>query len=617
MRLATLLSGRGRCGGLIVAAMSLVGSGLTQLRADLTTVGPVVELPKFVVTDSRELPPPESWRYGTIPGFEILSNASDKQTQRLISDFELFRIALSAVWRMPDQMHTPVLLILCGSGAKFDAFVPEQAKAGPTIARASLFLKGRNRTAIVIDTESTVINVLSPDVDDPATGVDSTRLAIEHNKQLYREYVRYMLSKSDPRLPAWFEEGMAQIVMAMKIDPKLIEFGKLEDPRTVSIEAEARASLNATLTQQEIEAADQPAAPAEDRDFNVVLARRALIPFGTFLAIGHDAPEAMNPLGNNIWAKQAYAFVHMGLYGENGRWQKQFAQFLVRSSREPVTEELFRKCFNMSYGDMGLALRGYIQSTDYKIQEFRLKGGGGLPIPPPIELRDATPSEIGRIKGNALLLAGHAAAARTEFIAPYIRGQRDADLLAALGLIEQLERKDDRARKLLAAAVTGKTTDPDAYVALARYQFADATAAAGGPDQPLTDEQAAGILALLGSARRLPPPDPATYELLAQVLAQRTKKAEAAEVALLIEGARLFPARLRLVYAAAALCVDAGLLEPAHLLADHGLRFAPDAATKAMFERLKTAMPPLPAATAAAAPAATSASAQIPAAALK
>ena len=31
---------------------------------------PVIELPKFVVTDSRELPQPESWRYATIPGFE-------------------------------------------------------------------------------------------------------------------------------------------------------------------------------------------------------------------------------------------------------------------------------------------------------------------------------------------------------------------------------------------------------------------------------------------------------------------------------------------------------------------------------------------------------------------
>ena len=55
--------------------------------AAVAAAGPVVELPKFVVTDSRELPPPESWRYATMPGFEILSNASDKATQRLLRDF--------------------------------------------------------------------------------------------------------------------------------------------------------------------------------------------------------------------------------------------------------------------------------------------------------------------------------------------------------------------------------------------------------------------------------------------------------------------------------------------------------------------------------------------------
>src|SRR5581483_6449180 len=68
----------------------LLGLAMAALRAEETT-GPIIELPKFVVTDSRELPPPESWRYATIPGFEILTNASDRTTQRLIKDFELFR----------------------------------------------------------------------------------------------------------------------------------------------------------------------------------------------------------------------------------------------------------------------------------------------------------------------------------------------------------------------------------------------------------------------------------------------------------------------------------------------------------------------------------------------
>src|SRR4051794_20543804 len=51
---------------------------------------PLLELPKLTVTDVRRLPPPEPWRYAQIPGFEILSAASDRETQKLLRDFQLF-----------------------------------------------------------------------------------------------------------------------------------------------------------------------------------------------------------------------------------------------------------------------------------------------------------------------------------------------------------------------------------------------------------------------------------------------------------------------------------------------------------------------------------------------
>src|SRR3954465_9237153 len=95
-----------------------LAAAVIALRAE-EAAGPVVELPAFVVSDTRALPPPESWRYATIPGFEILSNSSDRTTQRLINDFEMFRNALSVVWPTPDRPGAPTMLILSGRGAKF------------------------------------------------------------------------------------------------------------------------------------------------------------------------------------------------------------------------------------------------------------------------------------------------------------------------------------------------------------------------------------------------------------------------------------------------------------------------------------------------------------------
>lgn len=589
----------------LVLVTSLLAGGILH-AADPVAEGPVIELPKFVVTDSRELPPPESWRYATIPGFEILSSASDRTTKRLVRDFQMFREALDIIWPMPAKMNTPVALILCSKGPQFGPFLPDKLKSGPETATVSVSLKGHNQSAIVIDLASSVINLTSLDMDvtNTSSGVDPTQFSVEHNKQLYREYVRYLLSKSEPRLPAWFEEGMAQIIMAMQFTPGWIEFGKVEDPNTVSAAAGMVAQANASMAQAASAAGDDPTsdasvlagAPAEDRDFNAALQRRALMSMDKLFAVSHEAPEAANPLGNNTWAKQCYAFVHMCLYGEQGKWRKPFSEFLFRSTQQPVTEALFKECFKMSYKDMTMQLRGYIQFTSYKSLIVRAKDHHDFLKASDVTLRDATPAEVGRIKGRAMILAGHIDAARTELIAPYIRGERDPQLLAALGEIERMGNKDDRARKFLAAAVAGKTTDPEAYLTLARYRFADAEAAATAAKKPFSLEQVQEIGQLLVAARRLPPASPATYELFADTWAHCVARPQRQEITILVEGVQLFPRDLRLVYVTAALAGDAGMADTALSLVEHGLKVAADPATKARFEHLKTVLPPVPAA---------------------
>lgn len=560
------------------------------------STGPVVELPKFIVTDDRALPQPEAWRYATMPGFEILTNASDRATQRLLRDFDEFRQALSYVWPVPDRISQTTSLIICGKGSKFDKFVPV-GKVVPDAAFASLFLKQGTKTAIVIDLQSTTLNVLNIDgSNDAATGTDSGLISVEHDKQLYREYVRYLLSQSEPRLPAWLEEGLAQIIMRMKFDKRWIEFAKLEDPNTISTQAAMVLEANAALASEDGDANTLAGAPAEDRDFNAALRRRALVPMDKFFAIAHDSPEATNVLGNNRWAKQAYAFVHMCLYGNRGKFQKPFGKFLQRLSREPASEAMFKECFGMSYKDMLMEIRGYCDFTVYEAKEFRsVKGGPDLIVSPaPLDLREATQAEVGRIKGEALVLAGNKAEARAELGAAYTRGERDPNLLAALGIYEKNAGEDVRARKFLEAAYAGKSNRPDACLELARYRYADALANPAVGNEQFSAAQVASVIEPLQLGRRQPPHMYAIYELAGQTLARSAVKPSREDAIVLIDGARLFPTRLKLVYQAAVVAADAGEYHPAHVLADHGIKYAPDAAAKKHFETLKASLPPAP-----------------------
>ena len=223
-------------------------------------------------------------------------------------------------------------------------------------------------------------------------------------------------------------------------------------------------------------------------------------------AVTHNSPEATNPLGNNRWAKQAYAFVHMCLYGYNGKYQRAFMTFLQRSAREPVTEDLFKACFRfpkkakdgsetfkeMNYKDMLSEIRSYCDFPVYKKQTLEPKKRSDpdlITVPKPLALREATQSEIGRIKGEALVLGGHLKQAHTELIAPYLRGERDPDLLAALGVYDQANGEPERARKLLEAAYANKTKRADAALELARLRYVDAlgSPAANGVSRPMVN----------------------------------------------------------------------------------------------------------------------------------
>lgn len=548
-----------------------------------------ITLPAYTVTDSRELPPPESWRHAQIPNFEILSNASDRETQRLLRDFQQFNQAIGVVWpALIGRSPTPTTLILCGRGGKFDAFVPTKADGGPQVGLASLFLRNAERSTIIVDLQTRELGLAGLEA---AGGVENNGfIEVDSYKQLYREYVHSLLSRNTPRMAAWLEEGLAQLLMSMKFSPTLIEFAKLEDPNTVSISQANAATLNAAGAAAGEEGTSISAA-AEDRDFNAALARSRLMSFQELFAVTHDSPTARNPIGSR-WAKQATAFVHMCLYQTGKRHQKGFVTYITRSAREPATEALFKECFGSSYNDMLVELRGYLDFTSYTSLGWSAKKGEGFPDPAPLALRDATESEVGRIKGEALLLAEKPEAARAALIAPFTRGERDSQLLAALGLYERAAGRDDRAAKFLEAATTVKVVRPLAYLELARLRFAAAKAQPGGADGKFSPAQSQAIIAPLLVARTQPPLMNELYELMAETSVRSTETPKPEVLAVLVEGVQLYPRRLGLVYQTAVLCLYGDEVNNAALLIEHGLRYAPAGAPQARFAALRESLPP-------------------------
>jgi hypothetical protein len=232
-------------------------------------------------------------------------------------------------------------------------------------------------------------------------------------------------------------------------------------------------------------------------------------------------------------------------------------------------------------------LRGYILYTKHKYQKYPLKDVA-LPNEASIQLAEASAAQIGLLKGDALRLAAHPETALAEYRSAYLRGAREPALLAGLASVQP---DAALARRFNDEAVRAGVNRPSAYVAQARARLADFKRDPG-PDGKLTPTQMSAVLAPLFKARGIPPPLPETYELIAEAWAASSVPAEAKHLGVLDEGVRRFPRDADLVQKTAELYLGIGDSKTAAALIQLGVRFAPDAATKARFEALaaKTAV---------------------------
>jgi hypothetical protein len=554
---------------------AVIGLPLVSLQAatGLPVDGKTVELPAFNVTDSRALPEPEPWLHTQAGRFEVLSSASERTTRRLLTDFQTFQQALGLLWPAPPRPLASSTLILCGKDAQFAPFRREAA-GGEAEVLPSRFLRDRESLAIVVNLASERVAI-----NDAATAAQndagSVEIEFDHATLLYREYIFSLLNQFESRPPAWMAEGLAQIVMDAEVTDRWLVYGKIE---TFKGSAVGGAGIGA----EETDASVSSTAVVGEQPFNVVLRRKQLMPLGDFFAKGPDSPEARNALGNTLWAKQAYLFLHFCLFGEDLRHRDGLVTFVSRLAKEPLSEQLFRECFKVDYAGMEKQLRAYLLHVRHKYQRYEFKPTEQAKL----EFTPATPGQIGVVLGDALRLAEQFPAAHDAYRAAYLRGNREPVLLAGLAFTERLQGRAENADKLLAAACAANVPRPSAHAALARARLESALAKPAGPDGKLSPDQVASVLQAVFAARQHPPRIAETYEVGAAVWAASAVPPKPANLAVLDEGVKAFPRRSPLVLQTAKLYDSIGARDTAVAIAKLGLRFAGDERAAAEFRQL-------------------------------
>jgi hypothetical protein len=569
-----------------ILALGFVCLGTGGIRGQ-DTEGRMVVLPPFIVADKGA---PLHWRYLAFDHFQILSVTSDSRTREFAG--ELATLETELRWMLPPefrlQTSVPVTYLL-GDGSmqqRLDQDLP-----------AEMFLGKHGGTSGGPSQHFVTVPQLGlQDTDSYATFALLDGSFFQVGQMTYRaDAMEDLLRRRTPPLPAWFVRGYMYFYRAVSFT--------VPGGDAIIYEPIDGGQAARRASRRGIEVVSYPFVWISRRDsqllrdqVNTGLAQHQ--PVGPLLLPMRDLVEQPHPPAGTkaeveryrrAWLAQSGLWVRWALDDQNkgaspnGQpWRDCFWTFVKRSSTEPANEAMFRECFGLGYPEMQEKLARYLPDA------VTVFGQCGTEVPDPAReiVRDATPGEVARIKGDwerlevasvattfpALASAYQEHAHETLWNA-YDQGDRDPPLLAAMGLLACDAGDDPTARPLLSAAVEAGVVRPRAYVEWSRLLYAEAAAKPLGAGGKLSGEQTAAILAPLAAGRSQSPPQAAAGELAAEVWLHSDQAPSASDLAGLDDIAFLFPHSASLTCAAAELEARAGAVATARRLVDRGLQY--------------------------------------------
>lgn len=520
---------------LLLAAGNVFGQADAGNK-EKNNMGPVVEMEPYVVKSDRILPDPEQWHYMKVPalmltrgnrniiapGYEMLSNLNPKQTKTLVDELQLRQFAAAYLWPMLTQVlpRTPIYVVVDINqqrGAPFQAPVSidtwerekiEVANVQPSpsnfnsshnyggVAGAQRFAAeyglsqaddinaglietgeaditeaddlaqlGARKSQEYVEDETTV-KPLGDGYVILASNGGGLAMLIRAGEQfagegrpteeqfaatMSYELSLYALKTLPQKTPAWFARGLSSLLGSTQVSYKLIRFAFIRE----NLANSEMPKLARLFSKEGVYTAEE--------------------------------------------AKLASLFVHFGLFGEYGKFAPNFTQFVNRlGNGEQPTEVMFNEVFGISMSRMETYLAVYARDiAAFSSTEI----SGKLPSMPKFIYREATQSEVARIKGEMYVAQANPGKALEELRTAYWRGEREPGMLALLAALELQIGAEPRARKIIKALMELPAPPPQTYIAAARLQFKDALAAKPADAKlTLTEEETNALVGTLSGA---------------------------------------------------------------------------------------------------------------------
>ena len=582
-----------------------------------------VRMERFIVSATRVERNP--WRYVALPGFEVLTRASDEKTTWWLDSLQ------RGLWLQNDLMPkdwlpaAPVPYMVIIDDENLDVAPLGQPHSQPIILHAPKDALTWGQLAEKTNLATEPIGAF----DEDTTAVNTNLYTADTKILAYGSISLERLQRCSPPLPRWLmagllgkDAGVLREGFDLFTDPDQGAFRwtkswirKAVGPGTLWISLDQTKELITRLG-------------------------RVKWPKIEMLHLGRLFSEDPPPEEDlALWESEAALFVRWGLMGpgrDEPALSHAFLELVRRARTEPVTERVFTECFGFGYEAMEGKLDTYLREVVARPMTVYID----MPITfPRTAMKEATADQIGRILGDWLRMQGISLRDSDPFVSreflfasgrmlerayrddnglppdvqpptggttataaprnstlgapvamkPFVVSAdriHDVSLLAVYGLYEHDMGEDAKARQFLESAVKLGAVRPRAHLVLAELRYLEAGKNPQGARGGISAQQAASILEPIQSIPRTPE----AAHLVVETWSHCDSKPTSGDVPPIADGVAHFPRDTDLAYSSASILAQAGFGAEAGALIDKGLVFVSRQSTRDYFEQLRATL---------------------------